>query len=246
MEEPVFVFLTFALIAFLVAQAIHSIQHLLLAKKIGKSALSFSNFPKDATQRFLVVGDSTAFGTGATDPKNSVAGRLAQDFPGAQIENLAKNGINTRELRWILETIKTQRFDLIVMHIGGIDILSFTSLSQIRKHLTEILMLAQKLSKHVILVSAMNVGSSPVFWFPISTLYSHRTRAVRKIFLEESKKAAVPYVDLYRQKRHDPFCHSPETFFAPDKIHPNDLGYGLWYENIKKDLLKLPLVLPPQ
>lgn len=242
--EPVLVFLVFSLIAFFLAQLIHSLQHLLLAKKIGRLARSFSVFPDNAHARFLIVGDSTAFGTGATDTRNSVAGRLSQDFPETQIENLAKNGTSTKELVEILEPIKTHHYDLIVIHIGGIDILSLTPLNQIRKHLVKILSLAKGMSQNIILVSAMNIGSSPVFWFPVNILYSFRTRAVRQIFLEESRKATVSYIDLYRQKRHDPFVHSPESFFAPDKIHPNDSGYGLWYENIKRDLVKLPLFSP--
>ena len=48
--------------------------------------------PERHSLRLLVVGDSTARGTGASAPPSSVAGLLAQAFPRLLIDNRAGDG----------------------------------------------------------------------------------------------------------------------------------------------------------
>lgn len=227
----------FILIAYLVLQTFHIVRHSLKMKQLAKTTRAFSHNPKNASLRFLIIGDSTAFGTGALDPSNSIAGRLAQDFPQAQIENHSKNGLSTQGLLGRIVSLKQERFDRIFILIGGIDILSFVPKERIRKNLTQILRVAQSMTANrIILVSAMNIGAAPLFWFPLSTCYSMRTRAIRKIFMTVGRDYNVRYVDLYLPKSDDHFAKEPTRLYAADKIHPSDHGYGAWYEKIKQAL----------
>jgi len=63
---PSFIFLLF--LGYLLLQALHSLRHGLRAKRLGKNTCAFFASPADTSQHFLVIGDSTAFGTGALDP----------------------------------------------------------------------------------------------------------------------------------------------------------------------------------
>lgn len=53
----------------------------------------FEANPPHATARLLVVGDSTAVGTGATSPAASIAGLIARRHPDVAIDNRAHNGV---------------------------------------------------------------------------------------------------------------------------------------------------------
>jgi hypothetical protein len=63
--------------------------------------------------RLLVVGDSTAVGTGATVPQASVAGLLAERFPGLQIDNRARDGTMFAEL--LAQLDGEERFDELMV-----------------------------------------------------------------------------------------------------------------------------------
>ncbi|MEZ5701210.1 MAG: hypothetical protein R3E42_03420 [Burkholderiaceae bacterium] len=48
--------------------------------------------PEHPALRMLMVGDSTAVGTGASSSQASLAGLLAADYPGLIIQNRARDG----------------------------------------------------------------------------------------------------------------------------------------------------------
>src|SRR5688572_21396111 len=73
--------------------------------------------------RILIAGDSTAVGTGVADLNQSIAGRLARDFPRATITNLGENGLRTGEVADRLAVRGSERADLILLQTGGNDIL---------------------------------------------------------------------------------------------------------------------------
>ena len=81
-------------------------------------------------------------GTGVTDPKDSIAGLLAKDFPDVSITNLGENGMRTRKLIRQLEKIKNRKFDLVILHNGANDIIRFTNLDQLNNDLAVVLELA--------------------------------------------------------------------------------------------------------
>ena len=53
----------------------------------------------EADARLLIVGDSTAVGTGASAPQTSLAGLLANAYPSLHIENRGRDGATFAELR---------------------------------------------------------------------------------------------------------------------------------------------------
>ncbi len=226
-------------------------------KKVAKNAVAFQRILPEATMRILIAGDSTAVGTGAARPEESVAGRFSSDYPDAEIVNVSRNGMRVRELLSELEggSQSTSRlgsknnivrpewrtsfvgsFDLIVLQIGANDIVYFTPLSQLREDLDALLKRARELSHTVLILHSGNLGAAPLFPWPVSTFYTARTRRVRSLYQELAVKGGAHYVDLFQERRDDIFLQDPEKYYLTDLYHPSSDGYGVWYRRIRETL----------
>ena len=199
--------------------------------------MSYEKNIENAARKVLIAGDSTGVGTGASDPKYSIAGRIGSDYPGTDIKNISENGLKIGELSKKLLEMKDENFDLIIYQIGANDVVGFTPLETISEQLNELLQYAENNSKKTIVVTAGNIGLSKVFSWPISTLVSNRTLKVRKIFMDNiSKYENIEYIDFYREKEEDPFSKNYEKYYAKDFFHPSDHGYEFWYKKIKEKI----------
>ncbi len=194
-------------------------------------------FQKSGSEkRILVIGDSTAVGTGASSSSTSLAGLLSLHFPKAVIENRGINGARTAELIPRLQNLQNNSFDLVMIHIGGNDTVHFTNLSQLSNDIRNVIDLTKNLSNNVVLVSTGNVGTARLLPFGTRWLFAARTRKVRDRFIQASQEKNIQYVDLYRAPAIDPFAIDPDTYYAKDQFHPSDAGYADWFSLIKKQL----------
>lgn len=198
--------------------------------------VKFERVVPSAEKKILIIGDSTAVGTGASDSKFSIAGRVGQTFPNASITNLGVNGAKTHELIPRLENLKGRHFDLVMLHIGGNDTVRFTDLEELTVNIAIVLDLTKSLGDKVTLTSTGNVGTAHLLPFGTRWAFKDRTRKVRAIFKEAAEKRGVAYVDLFREKENDPFAKDPGKFYAEDSFHPSDVGYEDWYTFIEKVL----------
>ncbi|MDO8408376.1 MAG: GDSL-type esterase/lipase family protein [bacterium] len=197
-------------------------------------------------KRILIVGDSTAFGTGAARPEDSIAGRLAQDFPDTEIINHAVNGAITREVLPQLQRAAGQHFDLVLVFTGGNDIWRFTNLKEMGLKLRELLDEATVLSGHrVIVLFYANFGLSPIFPSFLRNLLERRTERVRQTFVHVCTELGTPCIELYTASTKDtwawassnPFAADPKIYFSGDYVHPSSEGYRLWYNRMWREML---------
>ena len=203
-------------------------------RRLAEASAPFEVKIKEAKQRVLVIGDSTGVGTGASGPADSVAGRIARDYPRTEIVNRAQDGARVEDIPEQLRGFKSWEFDLVLLQVGGNDIIRFTDLGKLKDSITEALHMAADKGGKVIFMSTGNVGLAPVFFPPVNWIYSWRTQKARAIFMAVSKSEKVEYIDLFRVKEEDPFTKDPATFYAADKLHPGSEGYRLWYEELKR------------
>lgn len=201
-------------------------------RELGR-AVAFSVMPPGASQKVLVAGDSTAVGTGARSPEESIAGRLHESFPQAEIQNIGENGLKTRDLREKLEQLGDARFDVVVLQIGGNDIIRFTPYGGLEQDIAAGLDLARQHSEQVVLFTSGNVGTAPLFPAPLRWVYARRTLRVREIFSRQAEQYGVEYVDLFQPLAGDPFAREPKVYYAADGFHPSGAGYGVWYQRIE-------------
>lgn len=182
--------------------------------------------PRQATMRLLIVGDSTAVGTGASGPQASVAGLLAQAFPRLQIHNRARDGATFAQLP--AQLAADGRFDMVLVMAGGNDVVRLRSLQAVRSDIDNVVRRASERSALVVLMPAGNVGNAPFFYPPVSWLMAWRSRQLHAFVNEAASRHGAVVVHLYRERTDDPFVKDPRLN-APDGLHPSDAGYRVWF-----------------
>lgn len=211
---------------------------LYIQRMIGIYGVSkkFERRKKNAKRRILILGDSTGFGFGLRDPSNSIAGRLARDFPRADVVNESILGLKTSGLERGFKPKKGEMFDLVVIMIGGNDIMRFADLEESGGNLEKVVERAKRISKRVVLLPPGNVGIAPIFSFVLSRIYTRRTRRMRKIFMRICGEKRVLFVDLFKERREDMSLKNIKKYYVSDYVHPSDFAYGIWYKELKKVL----------
>lgn len=200
----------------------------------------FQASPARARASLLVVGDSTAVGTGASSPANSVAGLMAGDHPYLKIVNRASDGAKFADIARQLEGVGSERFDAILMLGGGNDVIRLTPYEVLEEDIVRAATLARTHANLVVLMPSGNVGSAPFFFPPWSWLMTQRSKALHRLVREAAADNGALYVNLYKSKADDPFAQRPGEFNAKDGLHPSDAGYRLWYGelNAQADMAK--------
>lgn len=199
-----------------------------LQQSVGLTRLSepLQTSPQRPAVRLLIVGDSTAVGTGASGPQASVAGLLAQAFPRLQIHNRARDGATFAQLPAQLGG--GERFDMVLVMAGGNDVVRLRGLKALRNDIDRVMRLALERGAVVVLMPAGNVGNAPFFFPPVSWLMTSRSRQLHALVNEAASRHGVVVVNLFRERADDPFAEQP-SLNASDGLHPSDAGYRVWF-----------------
>ena len=196
----------------------------------------FERIVPNAAQTILILGDSTAVGTGAT-PETSIAGRLGTLYPAANVYNYGINGQKLAGLLAQMETIKITNAELVLLQIGANDITYFTPLPQVDAQLQKVLAKARMMSEKVVVFHSELVGDAPFFPPWLGWIWNIRTRAVRTIYIKDTQAAGAMYIDAIKSSIGPAFASDIKKYYAPDMFHPSGEGYKLWFEEIKKALI---------
>ena len=203
-------------------------------RRIDTSA--FSHTDATAAHRFLVVGDSTGVGIGSVDSRSTVAGRLAAAFPGTTIINHSRDGAQSADIAMQI-LASNGRFDLILIFVGGNDVIRMSSYDAIARAAEDALDFAGTRSAHVAVIPPADVGTAPVWVWPLDVLFSRRAETVRRAWqLATSGRTHVHMVDLRLPRDRDPFRIAPRRYYAPDGVHPSADGYALWFAQITRQV----------
>lgn len=180
----------------------------------------------------FVLGDSTGYGTGAGKKQYSVAGLLGADYPRYTIINNSKNGRTIGEALIEIKTLPQEpTHALLLLQIGGNDILQKRDIDIVRTELTQLFKEAKKRSEHVVMISSGNVGTAAAFTGTKKAgEYERITRQFRQMFIEVATESGVTYVDLFQEPDDDVFLKEPKKYLAIDGLHPSATGYAYWYE----------------
>jgi len=205
-------------------------------KRMSYDSKPFIRINPHAHLKFLFIGDSTALGTGAQSNTQSVAGYFGQAYPMAAIDNNSYNGRKIGQLVAEFPKPAGTIYDLIVIQIGGNDIMKFTPIEGIRRDMKRLIPEAKKIGRHVVIMHSGNVGLAPVFIWPFDWIMTHRSAMVRQIYINEAKNQNVLYIDLFTERNNDIFLTDIPKYYCPDHLHPSGEGYKWWYEKICKTL----------
>lgn len=190
--------------------------------------------------RILFVGDSTGCGSGTSDACYSLVGRMGSDLPSAHIENASRGGMMLfgaqRVLKDKLRTASgsAREYDLVIIMIGGMDIVYGTPMWLARLILRDVVAYGKQCGRRVVLIGPNNPGLAPLFRFPLSQFYRRRAEALDALYRDIAEREGISYVPLFRK---DSDVLSAGNLYSLDKTHPNDEGYGLWYDQVKETML---------
>ena len=210
---------------------------------LAEESIPFERKNPSADIKILFLGDSTAVGTGAKDNRLSTAGRFGTDFPNAQIINLGENGKKVKTLLEEFDPEKHQGFDLVMIQVGGNDILKFSKLSELEKDLPLLLQKAKKSGEKVVLLTSGNIGLAPFFHWPFNKFYEIRTKKAVNYIDKITKEEGVTYVNLYTDKANDPLLKDINRYYAEDLLHLTGEGYGIWYAKIRDAMKRDNIIL---
>ncbi len=232
-------FIIFVLAIVVVVETLMTRRLISIGVGLADAAIPFQRELPDAELKILMIGDSTCVGTGADSSETSLAGLVGKYYPTASITNLGVNGAKTHELIPRLENLAGQRFDLVMLHIGGNDSVRRTDLQELEVSIKKVLELSNGLADHVTLTSTGNLATARLLPFGTRWLFERQTLKVREIFMREAEAAGLIYNDLFRETARDPFAIDPDTYYASDSFHPSTAGYADWFTIIEKGLEKL-------
>jgi lysophospholipase L1-like esterase len=199
------------------------------AAELARASTPLQVAPDHATLRLLMVGDSTAVGTGASSAQTSLAGLLAQDHPGLAIENRARDGAR---FDGVVEQLEAGgRFDFVLIMAGGNDVMRLRDADATRADIDRSAQLAQGMAPRVAFLPAGNVGNAPFFFPPISWLMTARARTLHADVQTAAARSGAAYVDLFKTPENDPFVQRL-GLNASDGLHPSDAGYRVWRDEL--------------
>ena len=200
------------------------------AAELARASEPFQHNTDKPVVRVLVVGDSTAVGTGASTGSESLAGLMARQQPRAQIENRARDGARFTDV--LAQLVGEQRFDIVLVQAGGNDVIRMRGLESLQTDIDRVADRARELADTVVLMPAGNVGNAPFFFAPLSSLMTQRSRALHRFVREAATRTGAVYVNLFHERDDDPFVSNP-ALHASDGLHPSSAGYAVWFEQLQ-------------
>lgn len=215
------------LILILVVWGVYAYMHMApLVKAAQQAAGQATPFTKqEGDLHVLFLGDSTAFGVGAETPEVSTAGHVSRVLSAA-VDNEARSGARVADAVEQLKGAPGERYDAVVIQVGANDIMYFSSLAEATAQLRVLLAEAKKKSDRVVLLTCGDLGTAPLWPWPVGAMYTYRTKQFRSAFMATAQEFAVAYVDIFSKP--DVFSSDPHRYYAPDGLHLSGEGYRVW------------------
>lgn len=188
-----------------------------------------------ADMRILVAGDSTAVGVGAYTPKETIAGRLATDFPDTDIENIAVSGAKVVDVIGQFDTAEGG-YDMVLIQVGANDIIYFSNKSEMQAHVWNMMKKAYEYSSTIVVLAPFDVSVVPLLPRTLSPIFVARSSDILGIMREVVEDAGGVFINLYKSEEEEQFASHADTFFSADFFHPSSDGYALAYARLKREL----------
>ncbi len=184
-----------------------------------------------ARKRVLIVGDSTGVGVGAERPTDSIGGLLTAEYRDAELVNLSVGGACIADVLPQLRALghDARRFDLVLLHIGGNDIMRNAQVLQAAHAIGPLLTRLQQLGRRVVWIGPGDLGLAPLFRPPFSWWMSYRTRMACDMFHRLATQHRVEYIGFHGTPHRHLLARERHVYFAADGVHPSSQAYRYAY-----------------
>lgn len=192
-----------------------------------------------AQRRVLVLGDSTGVGIGADCATQSIAGLLSAEFRGAEVVNLSVSGSTLGDVPAQLRRLAAAgdlHFDVVLLHVGGNDILRTPNLPAIQQAAESLLPQLHRIARRVIWLGPGDVGLAPLFRPPFNWWISRRARQACAMYEQIARAHDVEFVGFHGEPHRQILARDRHLFFADDGFHPNSHGYRYCYGWLSRSL----------
>ncbi len=199
--------------------------------------------PPGRPVRIVVLGDSLAFGTGASAPRNAFIFRaflrVRAQHPNSRIDNYAIGGSTAADvLRLQVPRLAHARADVVVICVGGNDVVHRIAAADFARTYANLVAQVRALQPHaaVVCCGVPDVGLSPLFTGAdhdaVTRLSRLNDAAIRSI----AQRASATFVDLYATTLRE---HGDvNRFLSEDRFHPSDAGYAELADALAPALLR--------
>lgn len=188
--------------------------------------------PNSAPIIYVVMGDSTAFGTGASSLQTTypyqVAQHLAAGGRHVQVINVAVVGARLLDVvQKQLPAVQRLHPAYVTLSVGANDATHLTSGADYRQSLADLLTgLGRLPSCTVAFANTPDMGVVPALPFPYRSMVAKRARLQNTILDALLRGTPFRLVDLFHRGRLDA-AENPH-YYAGDRFHPADAGYRVW------------------
>src|SRR5215218_10211543 len=181
--------------------------------------------------KLLVIGESTVAGLGARSHAFGLAGRFAEQLSDriqkpVKWSVIGRNGVTAkRTIDELVPLMPDEKFDYILVGLGGNDVMKLSSPRKWRRDMTRLLAILREKNPDaaIFVTNCPMIKYSPAIPHPIKFLLWELSKLHDANIKEFS--AGLDRVFYYHQPRDIRL----EGFFA-DGIHPSEQGYADWSE----------------
>ena len=182
----------------------------------------------------LVLGDSTAYGTGVRDARDSVPGQVGAAWPEYSVQTIARNGWQLGDVAtYVEQELTSTEYAAVIVQAGANDIIQDVPLTSSEAHLRQIVSQLQTKTDHIVWLHNGNIGAASGFTGRTAERLTARSRTFREMATTTAAELDIGYVDLFQEPDTDPFVAEPERYLAADGIHLTPAGYQLWFQELR-------------
>jgi lysophospholipase L1-like esterase len=197
--------------------------------------------PVTNNMRFLVLGDSLAFGTGATSPEHTLGARLTRTLEQAgetvELHVVAVPGATSLDLAAQVRRAATVEADVALLVVGANDLTKRVPSAQAAAALGAAVRELRARGTEVLVVPTPDLSS--VAWVPpafrsVVAGICDQQRARQTLAAEAAGAVVAPVApELTRRFATDP------SLFSGDRFHPSSAGYALVADALAPHLAEL-------
>jgi lysophospholipase L1-like esterase len=198
--------------------------------------------PDGRAVRFAVLGDSTAAGLGAGSADRSypvlLARRLGDAGYRVELIDLGESGARTADVAGKQASAAVRANpDLVLVAIGGNDVIHLTRLSAVRRDMRAALDRLRATGAAVVVTGVPDMRAH-AFAEPLRSISGWRGRVVSRAIESVVRDRNVAFVPLAERTGHF-FAEDPEGHFSSDLFHPGPGGYRRWADAIYPELVRV-------
>jgi lysophospholipase L1-like esterase len=194
-------------------------------------------------KRIVALGDSLAFGSGASAPDRGFIFRaylrVLARYPGSRIDNDAIPGSQAGDvLRLQVPRLAHVRADAVVICVGGNDVVRRVEPGDFAGSYGRLVARVRALEPQAAIVccGVPDVGQSPLFTGPDNADVTRLSRSDDAAVRAVAARYHALFVDLYAataRRRHD-----AARFLSEDRFHPSDAGHAALADILAPELLR--------